>query len=507
MGEKDFKHAANKSGNYSVEIIDKTCSFSTDSKSILFSDALQVHTLGNENTLCGGNTIVMHAITELGGIIGTDSERKIIWQKNQQDLAIGNTELYVTQPGIYRFQLTQGNCKSYSDNYEISNGPKLEPAIVEFNYESCLSQPVRVGWFGQGAVFNNQNLIANNVSEIELTGPGNYSVIRDFQGACQSDPTPIDVSIGTLSPNITTNKENLCGQGDLAVLYYENQAFYSQPFNLQWEKDGEVVSNDFVLVARTPGSYRLKVTSGNCSEYSNTIVITRNDNLVMDITPIYNKSSSNLECKNRFIELTVSHPVLTNLQWYRDGEIIENKTEYIFRYPQTGSYTLTATGNGCNATSNPFVVNSDYVPQPVLAQSPTQVGASATLTASACNGTVNWYDAATGGNLLGTGTSFTTPNLSSTQPYYAYCTTTACKSARERIDVVLDGCTSMYTLRSGSWYEPTTWSCGRIPIASDQITINAGHEVSITYGDPTIKTLQHAGGLMLKNNARLTLVE
>jgi len=40
------------------------------------------------------------------------------------------------------------------------------------------------------------------------------------------------------------------------------------------------------------------------------------------------------------------------------------------------------------------------------------------LTATANTGTISWYDAATGGNLLGTGNSFSTPAISTTTTYY-----------------------------------------------------------------------------------------
>lgn len=43
---------------------------------------------------------------------------------------------------------------------------------------------------------------------------------------------------------------------------------------------------------------------------------------------------------------------------------------------------------------------------------------SFTLTATANTGTINWYDAATGGNLLGTGTTYTTPTINTTTTYY-----------------------------------------------------------------------------------------
>lgn len=43
---------------------------------------------------------------------------------------------------------------------------------------------------------------------------------------------------------------------------------------------------------------------------------------------------------------------------------------------------------------------------------------SVTLKATASDGTVNWFDAATGGNLLAIGNSYSTPNLSTTTTYY-----------------------------------------------------------------------------------------
>ena len=54
---------------------------------------------------------------------------------------------------------------------------------------------------------------------------------------------------------------------------------------------------------------------------------------------------------------------------------------------------------------------------------------TATLQATANNGTINWYDAATGGNLVGTGNSFTTPNITSSVIYYAEAAANSCASA------------------------------------------------------------------------------
>lgn len=54
---------------------------------------------------------------------------------------------------------------------------------------------------------------------------------------------------------------------------------------------------------------------------------------------------------------------------------------------------------------------------------------SVTLEATASAGTINWYDSETGGTLLGTGDSFTTPILLSTTTYYVDASTSSCSNA------------------------------------------------------------------------------
>ena len=53
---------------------------------------------------------------------------------------------------------------------------------------------------------------------------------------------------------------------------------------------------------------------------------------------------------------------------------------------------------------------------------------STTLQATANGGTVHWYDSATNGNLLATGSTFTTPNITTTTTFYAAADTTGCSS-------------------------------------------------------------------------------
>lgn len=57
-----------------------------------------------------------------------------------------------------------------------------------------------------------------------------------------------------------------------------------------------------------------------------------------------------------------------------------------------------------------------------------------TLQATATAGTINWFDATTGGNNMGSGTSFTTPNLTTTTFFYVETAAAGCTTARKAVE-------------------------------------------------------------------------
>ena len=69
----------------------------------------------------------------------------------------------------------------------------------------------------------------------------------------------------------------------------------------------------------------------------------------------------------------------------------------------------------------------------ILSTTPAENCGAGSMTISATvssGGIIQWYDAATGGNLLGTGSSFVTPVLSATTTYYAVAVLDGCASTR-----------------------------------------------------------------------------
>ncbi|RYE17489.1 MAG: hypothetical protein EOP51_23800, partial [Sphingobacteriales bacterium] len=85
-----------------------------------------------------------------------------------------------------------------------------------------------------------------------------------------------------------------------------------------------------------------------------------------------------------------------------------------------GSHTITYTvvQGICSGTATTTIV-VDTLPGPPNVSNVTTCGfGPATLTATTAGGTPVWYSAATGGTIIGTGNSFTTPSLSSNTTYY-----------------------------------------------------------------------------------------
>jgi len=140
-----------------------------------------------------------------------------------------------------------------------------------------------------------------------------------------------------------------------------------------------------------------------------------------NVAPVANFAASTTNSCSGTIQFTESSSNSpTSWLWtFGDGatSTVQNPTH---TYAANGTFTVTL--KATNSYGNNTMTKSNYVTVS-LATPPTVTGASCTgpcsvtLNASG-NGTLNWYSAATGGTLLHSGTSYTTPVLSATTTYY-----------------------------------------------------------------------------------------
>nr|WP_294858390.1 T9SS type A sorting domain-containing protein [uncultured Fluviicola sp.] len=103
-----------------------------------------------------------------------------------------------------------------------------------------------------------------------------------------------------------------------------------------------------------------------------------------------------------------------------------------FNSTASETYTFTPTTGCATTTTLPITINQVPV---ILSSAPaTRCGTgTVVLGASANAGVLNWYDQPAAGTLLGTGTSFTTPGISSSTTYYVEAVNGSCTSARTAV--------------------------------------------------------------------------
>ncbi len=163
------------------------------------------------------------------------------------------------------------------------------------------------------------------------------------------------------------------------------------------------------------GYYNVKVTNAaGCSNISPTVHVIPPSNE----TPLVTTTGTSLPCEGT-VTLT-SSPASAYL-WTGPNNF--TATTASIHPPETGTYIVTITGICGNYTSAPDSVNVLSNPAPVGTGATGTGPTSLTLYASA-PGALSWYDSISGGTLLTTGTTYTTPVINTTTDYYVDATTT-----------------------------------------------------------------------------------
>ncbi len=155
----------------------------------------------------------------------------------------------------------------------------------------------------------------------------------------------------------------------------------------------------------TAQSYSVTVTDANgCSSISPVITLVENP----VETPIVQVSGETTFCQGNSITLTASHG--SSYLW-SDGESSQS-----INVTQSGVYNVQVMGTCQAFTSSDIVVEALPAPAPTVNGASINGSGSVTLTAS--GNSLTWYSDASGSTVVGTGSSFDTPVLTSSTTYY-----------------------------------------------------------------------------------------
>ncbi|NCI45267.1 Ig-like domain-containing protein [Sediminibacterium soli] len=117
------------------------------------------------------------------------------------------------------------------------------------------------------------------------------------------------------------------------------------------------------------------------------------------------------------------------------------------------TYTVSVSDNttGCGPITQTATVTAAPTPTaPTVSGVTICAGSTATLSATAPGGTYSWFDAPSGGNLLATGSSFTTPALSASTTYYVQTLVSNCSSSRTAVTVTVNPIPSNPTVNNAT---------------------------------------------------------
>jgi PKD repeat protein len=174
------------------------------------------------------------------------------------------------------------------------------------------------------------------------------------------------------------------------------------------------------------GTYNLTFSAqGYQSRTINNISVTNGNTVVRNvklkpIAPAASFIADITSVCNDTIQFTDLSGGVDSWLWdFGDGSTstLQNPAHY---YTSSGTYTVSLTVTNCAGSDQATISNYITITKPddpIVTNGYSCVPASLNLSVSG-SGTLNWYDAETGGTLINTGTNYTTPFLSTTTTYY-----------------------------------------------------------------------------------------
>ncbi|GAB4295057.1 MAG: hypothetical protein Kow0068_19820 [Marinilabiliales bacterium] len=179
-----------------------------------------------------------------------------------------------------------------------------------------------------------------------------------------------------------------------------------------------IKAGTYTVIVSAPGYQTQTFSNVTVTDYNATIL---NVSLVPDV-PVADFSASETTSCNGQIDFTCLTGGVDTWLWdFGDGNTstLENPTH---TYTSNGTYTVTLTVSNCNGANSDTEIKTNYITinapaVPTVTDGSNCGPGSVSLSANA-SGTIEWYDASTGGNLVNTGTNYTTPSLTNTTTYY-----------------------------------------------------------------------------------------
>jgi large repetitive protein len=345
---------------------------------------------------------------------------------------------------------TNGTCPSSSTvNITVTNAPS---AVFSYSTPYCQNDPNALPVFAAGAsagVFtatpSGLIFMSTSTGEIDLAAstPGTYTVTNNIAaaGGCAAATASSSITIN-LSPQVNAGSDQVICQGTTAAI---TGTIGGAASSATWSGGaGSFSSTTSLSTVYTPGAGESNAMlflttndpAGPCTSITDTVEIT------ITPTPASPTAAGATICAGGTATLSATAPGGT-YDWYdatSGGTLLATGAVYTTPSLSTTTvYYVQTTISGCAGPRTAVTVTVNPIPaSPTAAGTAICSGSSITLNATAPGGTYEWYDASTGGTLLATSASYTTPSLTATTNYYVQSTISGCTGPRTIVTVTVN---------------------------------------------------------------------
>ncbi|HRH67119.1 MAG TPA: CotH kinase family protein, partial [Bacteroidia bacterium] len=212
----------------------------------------------------------------------------------------------------------------------------------------------------------------------------------------------------------------------------------SPGYSFQWKNNGVDLpgANQSTYSASQPGSYTVSISSSGCSGISNPVSVT--------VNPAGQVSSTTPASRCGSGSVTLSASGTTALEWYdavTGGTLVGTGNSIITPVLTQSATYYVLSGGACPSARVPVTAGIQAITASPVTQDVGRCGSGTVQLSASDTATIHWYSAASGGTLLATGSTYTTPVLTQSTTYYVEAGT-FCPSPRVAVNAVISSATA-----------------------------------------------------------------
>ncbi len=275
----------------------------------------------------------------------------------------------------------------------------------------------------------------STIATTTVTTPGTYTVtVNDNTVGCAAVPASVTVAALPTPVAPTAPGTSICA-GTTATVTASAPGGTYKWYNASGTTLLFTGASYTTPVLSTTTSYLVETTVSGCTSPRTTVTVT------VTPTPIVPSGTGSTICAGNTATLTATGS--GTLNWYAaaaGGSSLQTGGSYTTPVlTNSTTYYVENSVSGCASTRTSVIATVTPIPAaPTAASAVICTGSSVTLTVTAPGGIYTWYTVSSGGSPLQTGTSYTTPIISTNTSYYVETIVSGCTSPRTTVTITVN---------------------------------------------------------------------